>query len=108
MLYRPRTQELFNKVFDVLVRLAGAPEVTRADFINTVVGWSERDPYETREFRFIGSLGFGGKFWLTPESFHVSAYPEDINEQNKRQNTITTTNEELKKLFVPPETDHGN
>lgn len=103
-LKRPRTKEVFKKVYDVLVEHAGAMEANCEDFIYAVVRWSERNPYQTNEYRFMGRLGMGGKFWLTPESFHVSAYSEDITP--KRRAIITKTNAELKKLFVPPEVEN--
>ena len=99
-MHKGRTYELFNDVYTVLVTFAGAHENWRPDFIQKMLEWTHRDPYQTQEFRFGGSLGMGGKFWLTGESFHVSAYIEDTNE--RRREAINKTNEELKKLFVPP------
>ena len=103
-MYRPRTKELFERVYDVLVKYAGASETMRENFVVKAVEWSEDDPYRTREFRFMGDLGMGGKVWLTPDSFHVSAYNEDLHARWKnRKKIIVDTNAELKKLFALPE-----
>jgi hypothetical protein len=100
--------ELFEKVFDVLVKHAGASETMRENFMYKMLEWNARDDWGTWEFRFMGNLGMGGKFWLTAESFHVSAYSEDlIGRYVYRKDVINATNEELKKLFVPPGERHA-
>jgi hypothetical protein len=87
----------------VLVKHAGASETMREQFMYKMLEWNARDDYHPREFRFMGNLGMGGKFWLTAESFHVSAYNEDlIGRYVYRKDIINTTNEELNKLFVLP------
>lgn len=96
-----RTRELFAQVYDVLVQRAGAHEGMREHFLDTCERWAAKDPYQTNEFRFVGKLGMGGKFWLCPESFHVSCYSEDSTPE--RREIIEKTNSELKKLFVAPE-----
>lgn len=98
-----RTKELFNQVYSLLVERAGAAESMRDDFVARMVMWTARNPYSSEEFRFMGGLGMGGKFWLTPESFHVSAYPEDIELRPHYKAVIEETNCGLKKLFVLPE-----
>lgn len=100
-LERPRTKDVFEQVYDVLVKHAGARESGREDFIQMTLRWSERDPYKTQEYRFMGALGGGGKFWLSPECFRVSAYNEDYNKE--RLAMIAETNVNLADLFVPPE-----
>ena len=100
--------ELFEKIFNVLMKHAGASESMREQFMYKMLEWNIRDDYGTWEFRFMGNLGMGGKFWLTAESFHVSAYSEDlIGRHAYRKDVINTTNEELKKLFIPPEARHA-
>jgi hypothetical protein len=88
-------------VYGVLMKHAAAHPGHLEDFLAQMLCWTARDPYQTQEFRFGGSLGMGGKFWLCPESFRVSAYTEDMTPA--RREAITKTNEELKKLFVAPE-----
>ncbi len=89
-------------MYDVLVNHAGAPNTeARQDFLRLVTAWSEQNPYETHEYRFKGSLGMGGKFWLTPDSFHVSYYTED--ETPARARARSNANAALRELFVRPE-----
>jgi len=97
-------RQLFEKVFDALVKHVGAHESMREDFVNAQVRFVTERPlrYPTKEWRFMGSLGTGGKFYLTHESFHVSAYPEDLIQpaHQWRKDAIKIVNEELKKLFI--------
>jgi hypothetical protein len=99
-----RNASLFEDIYAVLVREAcgsSSQHLEQADFVHRCVSWSQEDPYRTREYRFQGSLGSGGKFWLTPESFHVNTYPEEITAA--RAEIIRRTNAALAKLFVEPE-----
>lgn len=82
------TEEQANAVFDVLVEHAGASEYGRDEFVQLHV--------EGRcdEFRFIGSLGFGGKFWR--RDWRVSCYREDVTPE--RVEAIRVTNEALERL----------
>ncbi len=83
------TAEQANAVFDVLVECAGASEWQREEFVLTQTGG------RCDEFRFMGSLGSGGKFWR--HRMQVSAYPEDMTPE--RQATIDTTNTRLAELL---------
>jgi hypothetical protein len=98
-----RDHALLSKAWDVLVECAGAQEITREDFIGYLLRRIARAPYGTYEFRFLGALGGGGKFWLTPGTFHVSCYLEDKNAA--RIEVIQHTNARLAKLFQPPEVE---
>lgn len=84
-----------HDVFDVLVREANAPESHRASF---VAYFTDSDP-EPKEFRFMGSLGMGGKCWLDtyrdPPVF-VTCYLEE--ETAARRETIVRTNAALATL----------
>lgn len=71
-------------IFDVLVTCAGARESMWEDFLYSL-------QCGTREYRFQGSLGFGGKYW--PETNTVSCYPEDMTD--RRRAIITETNGHL-------------
>jgi len=90
------TKEIANKVYDILVDTAGAPENMRANFIYL------QSTSEIGEYRFQGYLGFGGKFWNNyyhfdkKFDFSVSCYREDENEE--RRHMINITNEKLKQL----------
>lgn len=85
------TEPQANAIYDVLVREAGANESDRLSFVVYVTS-SERWPLE---FRFMGSLGFGGKFWLTRHDpmYYVNCYRED--ETPERLATIERTNAAL-------------
>jgi len=49
-----------STIYDILIRCCGASEYEqdRTMFVQYVLGW---DPSRTLEWRFQGSLGFGGK-----------------------------------------------
>lgn len=66
-----------RKAWTIIMRVAGAEYGLREDFIRYVTTPSPH-PYE---FRFMGSLGFGGKFHWTPtQGAWVSCYPEDADD----------------------------
>jgi len=56
--------------------------------------------YRTREYRFIGSLGFGGKFWDNNGRFYVSCYQED--ETEPRRQAIEKANSKLAEIRTRP------
>lgn len=62
---------LAHWIYDQLVEHAGAPEPGRADFVAFVGSRT------TCEYRFQGSLGFGGKFWNADSRYYVTCYRED-------------------------------
>lgn len=53
------TEEQFGKVYDVLVSLGEASENMRYGFISSHID----SKYPCDEWRFIGCLGFGGKYY---------------------------------------------
>ena len=88
-----------NAVFDVLVEHAGANEHLREEFVH------HQTRRYMREFRFIGSLGFGGKFrrgtnrhadGTFGESWYIDTYPEDMTPA--REQAIATANPLLDSL----------
>ena len=86
---RALTAEQANAVWDVLVEHAGASEDGREGFI------FHAGSGNLTEYRFIGSLGFGGKFWLDRHdgSWRVTCYRED--ETAARLAAIGVTNAAL-------------
>lgn len=93
MTQRPLTTVEANEVYDVLVKYAGASEAPyeRKDFAR----------HQTREvcpeYRFMGHLGFGGKFWRGHREIgYVNCYNED--ESSGRIAKIAQTNVELSKI----------
>lgn len=82
------TIEKANKIFDLLVSIGGASEYIRDSFIY------EFTEDSCNEFRFIGNLGFGGKYW---QKGYVTCYKED--ETPERKNIIEKLNSEIKKVL---------
>jgi hypothetical protein len=66
--------EFFNRVYNVLAECCNVQDdkSSRATFVFHFCG--ERP---TSEYRFMGALGFGGKFRFP--GFTVDCYPEDSN-----------------------------
>ena len=65
------SKEQSNRVYDILVADAGAPESERNMFVHAHTD-SES---EFNEYRFQGKFGFGGKFWS--HYLDVNYYSED-------------------------------
>jgi hypothetical protein len=82
--------KFFNKVYDLLIQFGGASERGRFDFVYA----HTRDPHICDEYRFQGSLGFGGKYRRLRNT--VDCYRED--ETPERLQTIERLNAELKKI----------
>lgn len=90
----PLTIDQCNKIYDILVEAgASADEHMRQDFIHHFTSY---DP--PTEWRFMGKLGFGGKFRYRPcgAVFIVDCYSEDMN--STRRKVIDETNTKLKPL----------
>jgi hypothetical protein len=81
--YNEDQRHLYEAIYDILVEEAGANPNDREDFVLTYT----RKEYPTTEYRFCGSLGFGGKFWRNQRfglcPFYVSCYPEDNTRERK-------------------------
>lgn len=86
-----------GKLWDVLVEHADAS----ADGKDAFISCAEQHGIErTFEYRFVGSLGFGGKIWLNNGDFpYVNCYRED--ETPQRERIIRVTNEALKLVKAP-------
>lgn len=82
------TKEKANKVYDLLVSIGGAYEQDRDNFVIT------HTEDNCDEWRFIGKLGFGGKY--RSEDNTVDCYLED--ETPERVKIINELNIELAKL----------
>lgn len=83
------TTEQANAVYNALVQYAGASEHARPDFV-----FHQTDRH-CPEYRFMGSLGLGGKFWNANGRWYVSAYPEDIARWPDITEMVNTTNAAL-------------
>lgn len=86
------TKRTANKIYDILVNVCGAKEDERQRFIDEAINRLGM------EWRFRGSLGFGGKFYWDSE-WIVGCYQED--ETQERRATIFKANLLLSKLQHP-------
>ena len=88
-LHKVNLYRMAQDIFQTLVKFAGANPTMEDDFVR----WFTKDnAYWSREYRFQGSLGFGGKFWRNNKRFYVNCYREDetddIREQIELVNSI--------------------
>lgn len=76
------TQLQAEAVWAHLVDICGADKEGQADFVRAA---QEKDgDYPSLEYRFQGSLGFGGKVYLDDPP-RVSCYPEDETPARNKQ-----------------------
>jgi len=88
-----------DAVYDVLVQHCGArDDDQRAWFIEGVQRQQEAGLGPV-EWRFMGALGFGGKFRIAHGRVYVDCYPED--ETNERRGRIAVANHLLAELADP-------
>ena len=78
------------RTYDILVNICGASEDMRDSFIQ-----NHLDKNYPHEWRFIGKLGYGGKYWRTGRCY-VTCYRED--ETDERLIIINRANIELEML----------
>jgi hypothetical protein len=91
--YDDKYRHFYEEVWDLLVNDAGASK-DPLDKESFVCAFTKIE-YPTTEYRFCGSLGFGGKFWRN-NGFYISCYRED--ETPKQLGTINRVNEQINKL----------
>lgn len=85
------TKEIANDIYTILVRLGGAVEDQRDNFI-----YHHIKNNMCEEWRFSGYLGFGGKY--LSELNQVTCYKEDETSEIKK--LILKINSELKKIKI--------
>lgn len=83
------TKTQWQQVYDILTEECGAPEEPRTDFLTS-------QAHGTTEFRFGGSLGFGGKLFNSGDGLHVACYFE--NGTPERTVAIEAANRRLKRF----------
>lgn len=83
------TTDAANAVYDILVS-AGAIERDRESFV------LNQTNHHIVEWRFMGALGFGGKFWRSNGRWYVTCYSEDRTPA--RDALIDATNNKLAAL----------
>jgi len=81
-----------NRIYDVLVEFCEASEDARE---RRLFVENQLKPKPPSEWRFIGALGFGGKFWRN-NGVYVTCYKED--ETPQRLKAIKKTNELLAEI----------
>lgn len=82
-----------DEIWAILVRYCGASEDGLSEFRRTML----LSDSNRMEYRFQGSLGFGGKLWIDPYNVRVSCYPEDVTPE--RSSAIDFANIEIHQLF---------
>lgn len=92
LIYDPWTKDFAEKVYDTLVEHVGAKEVDRDGFVTA------QTSRRVGEWRFIGTLGFGGKVYrgTRDRRVFVSYYPEDRNPV--REEAMEKCNAALQKI----------
>jgi hypothetical protein len=86
-----------NLIFDTLVEHCGANESNRDSFVYSHVSGEHLKDHGSSEFRFMGKLGFGGKFRINSGRFYVDYYQEDETSEIKA--AAKKTNESLMQLL---------
>ena len=85
-----------NAVFDVLAEFCAAQEHHRRDLVAYLT-----HSYSFHEYRFMGSLGSGGKlYWDGRNTPRVGCYSED--DTDERLDAIIAANNRLIQLFIKP------
>ena len=86
------SKESANAIYDLLVKMGDAPKTYQEHF---VLHFTSEEP--PREWRFQGSLGFGGKFYVDRDRWRVGCYREDDTPERLR--TIEEMNKALERLY---------
>lgn len=95
-----------NKIWDLLVKEAGASENDRQEFLlwfKTSLPFYPQNlmladkKQLSREYRFQGDLGFGGKIYFCKQmiSSKIDCYPEDYNKRPMLYKGVASTSKEL-------------
>jgi hypothetical protein len=94
--YDDRDRPFYERVYDLLVKYAGAPNDSRdrESFIQAFT----RKEHRAVEYRCCGAFGFGGKFYRNAGMFYVSCYPEDRT--RKRDTEIAKVNTLIHTLVI--------
>lgn len=84
---------VYEKAYQILCEHAGAKatEFEKQYFIQAFLD----KKYPAIEYRFVGKLGHGGKFWNSGGSLHVTCYSEDRDDCIDIVNTVNILLHEL-------------
>jgi hypothetical protein len=91
------SKELYERCYDILVEHAGASNNVRDKQYFVWLATNHEKFHQLTEYRFCGSLGFGGKFWRNAGKLYISCYPEDENP--KRLAIIEKVNKMIAKIM---------
>lgn len=83
-----------GRIYDVLIEECGATAFHREQCVRYLT-----DEHGSHEFRFQGSLGFGGKVYYNGGRLYVSCYPEDRTPE--RTAMIRSANARLNEICPP-------
>lgn len=85
------TEKQAKAVYDVLVRVCGHERDDWGSFLHYI-----REDRGGKEYRFCGSLGFGGKIYIESNRWRVGYYPE--HRTDEREAAVEQANRELARL----------
>ena len=78
MAHQTLPRDLAERIYDILVEHAGAPESDRAPFLDYYCSQRPRS-WGPTEFRCCHRWGFAGKFWWANCRFYVSGHSRGDN-----------------------------
>jgi hypothetical protein len=81
--YDDTDRPFYEAVYDLLVKHGGAVDDPNMKE-SFILAYTQRE-FPATEFRCVGKLGFGGKFWRNAGKFCITYYPED---HTKKQDAI--------------------
>jgi hypothetical protein len=85
-------ESVLRQIYHILMEECDAPDHWCENFV-----FLHRQPNFPKEYRFVGRLGFGGKFWRTDGRFYINCYTED--ETPLRLEMIERVNKRLADLL---------
>jgi hypothetical protein len=88
-------RQFWNSIYDILHNQLEASEGYRRSFVESHL---ERPMSGVSEWRFGGTLGFGGKFWVNDGRMYVQCYRED--ETPRRLADIETANAAIQEALT--------
>ncbi len=88
------SEEFYGRVYDILVNIGGAPNDSYREAF--LFNYSDKEKFPTKEWRFQGKLGFGGKY--RTETNQVDCYQED--ETPEKLKILEEINTALKNLKI--------
>ena len=92
----PRTTA--EEIFAILTEECGASRDSLGQGLDAFARYLGTDSPFSREFRFGGHLGFGGKFYADGRTWRVGCYPEDATPA--RNAMVERANERLADLHA--------